>query len=118
MLRLKKKPKATKRSEYATIVNEIMQGEIFSSSAGGEQPKFTAFNHELQSHVIVKFSPKGESWLKTGQKLVQLKYMQTQHLSTIKLLHAFGSLINNTDMHLGNLSFTFDKKQVSTVTHL
>jgi hypothetical protein len=29
--------------------------------AGGEQPKFTAFNAKLTSHVIVKFSPMGNN---------------------------------------------------------
>ncbi len=38
-----------------------MKGEIPGSSAGGEQPKFTAFSSLYESHVIVKFSPKDDT---------------------------------------------------------
>ena len=181
LLNIKKPPKAVHRTEYARIATEVLQGETFGSSAGGEQPKFTAFNHELQKHVIVKFSPAGDSeiaqrwrdilltehyaclalnkykipaaitkiveqgdrlflesvrfdrkgmfgklamislhaidsefvgfadnWLQTCNQLVKLKLFNPEDLEQIKLLSAFGLLINNTDMHLGNLSLTID----------
>jgi hypothetical protein len=37
-----------------------MNGAIPGSSAGGEQPKFTAYCGERSAHVIVKFSPLGD----------------------------------------------------------
>lgn len=47
---------------YPEMAEQSMQGEAPGSSAGGEQPKFTAvidrmLAHETIEHVIVKFSP-------------------------------------------------------------
>jgi serine/threonine protein kinase HipA of HipAB toxin-antitoxin module len=152
-----------------------------SSSAGGEQPKFTAFSAESSSHVIVKFSPKGESdlasrwrdillteyhaietihgrdfpaaetrliqldgrlflesqrfdrsgeygrmsmvslmsidaeysgigngWPQTLDALYRKNLISWQHVYDAEFLWCFGRLINNTDMHLGNLSFAIE----------
>lgn len=38
-----------------------MSGIIPGSSAGGTQPKFTAFCSAISVHVIVKFLPKGNN---------------------------------------------------------
>lgn len=49
-------------ARYPEMAEHSMQGESPGSSAGGEQPKFTATiqrsdEHEIIEHVIVKFSP-------------------------------------------------------------
>lgn len=43
------------------MAEDVLKGEVPGSSAGGEQPKFTAFNSLNESHVIVKFSPKDDT---------------------------------------------------------
>lgn len=53
-------PAADRTARYAILANEAMQGGAAGSSAGGEQPKFTATvrgeDGELRA-VLVKFSP-------------------------------------------------------------
>ena len=49
---------------FGSIYHDHRQGELPGSSAGGEQPKFTALKKDPRgdlSHVIVKFSPKGDN---------------------------------------------------------
>lgn len=50
---------ASKTVEYVTLSARALAGELIGSSAGGEQPKFTAYS-ELEegrcAHVLVKFS--------------------------------------------------------------
>lgn len=53
-------------ARYPRMAEQSMQGEPPGSSAGGEQPKFTAAirrggEHEMVEHVIVKFSPKTDT---------------------------------------------------------
>jgi len=56
-------------NQYPKLAENVMKGELPGSCAGGEQPKFTAFKSDLSSaatsgnssHVIVKFSPKGNN---------------------------------------------------------
>lgn len=55
-------PAAQRTTRYPQMAQESMQGEAPGSSAGGEQPKFTAAIAPLTpaappEHVIVKFSP-------------------------------------------------------------
>ena len=55
-------PAAERTVRYPKMAEDSMQGEPPGSSAGGEQPKFTAIIHRegsemLIEHVIVKFSP-------------------------------------------------------------
>ena len=47
-----------KPTEYARLAHEAARGEVPGSSAGGEQPKFTAYveTPDGAHHVIVKFS--------------------------------------------------------------
>lgn len=49
-----KPPLARTRDEYASLASAALAGEINSSSAGGEQPKFTCQDGEHQ--LLVKFS--------------------------------------------------------------
>lgn len=61
--------KDQKAEEYSRLALEAARGETPGSSAGGEQPKFTAFaiTQDASRHVIVKFSeleegPVSERW--------------------------------------------------------
>lgn len=168
-------------AEYARLALEACRGEIAGSSAGGEQPKFTAhaMTPDGPRHVIVKFSelepgPVSERWRdlllaehlalatlreagipasKTqiidhgGQRFLEVQrfdrignlgrramislaavdaefvgagagswpfiagqlaadgQIRPDAASGASLLWAFGTLIGNSDMHSGNLSF-------------
>lgn len=167
--------------EYARSALEAARGETPGSSAGGEQPKFTAYamTSDGEGHVIVKFSeledgPVSERWrdlllaehlaLKTlheegipaaktqiidycGQRFLEVerfdrigslgrlalhsvsaldaefaglgtggwpvitrilakdRQIQPEAAVGANILWAFGTLIGNSDMHNGNLSF-------------
>jgi len=181
MLRVRRKPTAIPDEGYPALADSVMDGVLPGSSAGGEQPKFTAFSAESSSHVIVKFSPKGKSdlanrwrdillteyhaieaihgrdfpaaetrliqldgrlflesqrfdrsgeygrmsmvslmsidaeysgigsgWPQTLDALYRKKLISWQHVYDAEFLWCFGRLINNTDMHLGNLSFAIE----------
>lgn len=179
MNRLRRAPHIHSREEYSKIAETTLDGFAGGSSAGGEQQKFTAFISDIESHVIVKFSPSqtdltstrwrdilvteyhalsvlsengyltaetklidssgryfleskrfdrhgrfgrssmfslrtidaefvgcGGSWPHVVNGLYN-EGMATQFdLFTAQELFAFGQLIQNTDMHLGNLSVT------------
>jgi len=61
LLRVRRKPVIVSDEDYPALADSVMSGNIPGSSAGGEQPKFTAFNGNRDSQVIVKFSPKGDN---------------------------------------------------------
>jgi len=180
-LRVRRKPIAVTTEDYPQLAENVMNGIIPGSSAGGEQPKFTAFCGERSAHVIVKFSPKGDEpiarrwrdilitefhatealhaenfpaaetrlieksgrlflesqrfdrageygrmsmislqyidaeftgeghgWHRAMHKLRKLDLVSWQHCFDTMVLWAFGLLINNADMHLGNLSMSID----------
>ncbi|MDT8379309.1 MAG: type II toxin-antitoxin system HipA family toxin YjjJ [Desulfotignum sp.] len=181
-LRIRRKPVAVSRNDYPRLATNAVKGEPPGSSAGGEQPKFTAFNTKQTSHVIVKFSPLGNNEVAQRWKDILITeyhagrvlgghgfpvaatdlfemdgrlFLETQRfdrisefgrLSMISLdmvdrefigsgssnwsrvmeglynqgmvnhldlhrtreLRYFGQLINNTDMHLGNLSLSIE----------
>lgn len=180
-LRLRHPPVAVSTQAYPALAEQVLRGEVPGSSAGGEQPKFTAFSAELQAHVIVKFSPPGNdplarrwrdillteyhatevlheqswpaaetrlmeiegrlflesrrfdrsgmhgrmpmvslqaadaeftglgsNWVRVMAALDKLGLVSRQHLIDVQLLWCFGRLINNTDMHLGNLSLAIE----------
>jgi hypothetical protein len=56
--RVRRRPPAVLENQYPALADAVLSGEIPGSSAGGEQPKFTAY-HAEHGHVIVKFSPAG-----------------------------------------------------------
>jgi len=60
-LRVRRKPTSSAVNDYPALAENVMNGVIPGSSAGGEQPKFTTFCGERCAHVIVKFSPLGNS---------------------------------------------------------
>ncbi len=181
LLRVRRKPVIASDDEYPALADSVMSGVIPGSSAGGEQPKFTAFSRNSSSHVIVKFSPKGDNaiairwrdvliteyhateaihakdfpaaetrllemdgrlfleaqrfdrsgeygrmsmislqsidaeftgigsgWPIVLSALLDKELVSWQHVSDAEILWCFGRLINNTDMHLGNLSLAIE----------
>lgn len=57
MNRLRSRPVVRSREEYPSIAESTLEGATGVSSAGGEQQKFTAYISDIESHVIVKFTP-------------------------------------------------------------
>jgi len=181
LFRRRRRPTSTTRDEYPRLADAVMKGEVGGSSAGGEQPKFTAYCSERSAHVIVKFSPKSNNdvsrrWRdiliteyhashvllshelsaaktdlfekdgrlflesirfdRSGEhgrgSMISLQSIDAEfvgsggswpqvidgffdkgiighfHYYDAKILWLFGRLINNTDMHLGNLSMAID----------
>ncbi len=181
LLRVRRKPIITSENDYPELADSVMSGVIPGSSAGGEQPKFTAFCGKRSAHVIVKFSPKGTSeitkrwrdilltefhaaeaihaenfpvaetrlieldgrfflesqrfdrsgeygrmsmislrsidaeftglgrdWPQVMDALHEQSLVSWQHVYDATCLWHFGQLINNTDMHLGNLSMAIE----------
>jgi len=180
-LRVRSKPVSVSDEDYPALADGVMGGAVPGSSAGGEQPKFTAFNGNQASHVIVKFSPKGvqepavrwrdiliteyhaaktihdrlfpaaeirllemgerlfletrrfdrsgeygrrpmvslqvadaeftgigTNWPQAAHALFKKKLMSEQDALNAEALWQFGRLINNSDMHLGNLSLSLE----------
>ena len=181
--RVRRPPTAVTPMAYPELAEAVMGGAIPGSSAGGEQPKFTAYNFE-RGHVIVKFSPPGNDsvarrwrdilitefhatqtiherglpaaetrlyetegaegrlflesqrfdrsgelgrlpmlslqaidaeftglgthWPSVMRALEQLKLVNNQHVYETDCLWQFGQLINNSDMHLGNISLAIE----------
>lgn len=61
ILRLTRRPYGITGELYPEAAENVLKGEVPGSSAGGEQPKFTSFSSLYESHVIVKFSPRGDT---------------------------------------------------------
>ncbi|MDT8384948.1 MAG: type II toxin-antitoxin system HipA family toxin YjjJ [Gammaproteobacteria bacterium] len=179
--RVRRKPVITTSKDYPALADGVMSGVIPGSSAGGEQPKFTAFCGDRSAHVIVKFSPKGNDafarrwrdilitefhateaihkqdfpaaetrliemddrlflesqrfdrtgeygrmpmlslqsvdaeftglgsdWPRVMSALHDRDLVSWQHVYDAEFLWCFGRLINNKDMHLGNLSLAIE----------
>ncbi|MEA2060841.1 MAG: type II toxin-antitoxin system HipA family toxin YjjJ [Thermodesulfobacteriota bacterium] len=182
LLRIQRDPAAVYRKDYPELADKAVRGEPPGSSAGGEQPKFTAFNKNLSSHVIVKFTAKsknevtarwrdiliteyhaadilktrgypaanpsvfelggrmflesprfdrikkfgrssmlsldiinrefvgfgGNNWSRVMEELFNHGLVDDLDVQMTRELQYFGRLINNTDMHLGNLSLSIN----------
>lgn len=181
LLRVRRRPAIVPDRDYPELADSVMSGDIPGSSAGGEQPKFTAFSGNSSSHVIVKFSPRGDNdivrrwrdiliteyhaievirgcdipaaearllemggrlflesqrfdrsgvhgrmsmvslhsvdaefigmgsgWPQVLDALYKEGFVSRQDVLNAECLWCFGRLINNTDMHLGNLSLAID----------
>ena len=180
-LRVRRKLEGVTEADYPALAESVLSGQIPGSSAGGEQPKFTAYYEDKSAHVIVKFSPKrhnivtqrwrdilitefhatqalhseglpaaetqliemdgrlfleslrfdrngeygrlsmislssvdaeftglGSSWPQVMRALSKQKLVSWQHTDDAATLWVFGRLINNSDMHLGNLSLAIE----------
>jgi hypothetical protein len=55
-------------------------------------------------------------WLEGAEILLRHGLLDSESLATIRLLHAFGELIGNSDMHTCNLSFFLDDSMPLRVT--
>jgi hypothetical protein len=79
--------KATRAAEYPKLADEALRGTLVGSSAGGEQPKFTAAieGKSSTSHVLVKFSPPTDSVI--GRRWADL--LVAEH-TALHLLNDFG----------------------------
>lgn len=55
--------------------------------------------------VDLEFAGVGENWRNFAKRLLQAKRINAEDEATIRLWDSFGSLIGNSDRHLGNLSF-------------
>ncbi len=55
-----------------------------------------------------EFAGVGSGWLSVAKELHNQGLITWQHLYDIAVYWGFGKLINNTDMHLGNISFSVD----------
>lgn len=178
LYRIRQKPVPYTEEDYPKLADSVMNGVLPGSSAGGEQPKFTAFCSTRSAHVIVKFSPTGDNdianrwrdiliteyhasqtlhgqghfpaaetrllekdgrlflesqrfdraaeygrmsmislqavdaeftglgsdWPRVVGALFKKDLVSWAHVYDTEILWNFGRLINNTDMHLGNLS--------------
>ena len=60
-----------------------------------------------------EFSGVGSGWLNTAKELEKMHLISSQDLHTIAVYWGFGRLINNTDMHLGNISFSINNSSFS-----
>lgn len=87
-----------KGQEYARLALEASHGEIPGSSAGGEQPKFTAYamTAEGPRHVIVKFSemlesPVSERW----RDLLLAEHLALETLNQSGVLAAHTQIIDH-----------------------
>ena len=174
-------PRESTPEDYPRLAELTSSGQITGSSAGGEQPKFTAYNRNRKKHVIVKFSPaekgpvsdrwrdilitehvagqilrdfgisaantkiyefnyqlflesdridrfdefgrrpllslscvkrefvpRASNWVEVVTGLVNQNLINPQSLLEVEMLSYFGRLINNNDMHLGNLSVGYE----------
>lgn len=181
LLRVRRKPVASSENDYPSLADAVIRGIIPGSSAGGEQPKFTAYCENRSAHVIVKFSPNGDNeiarrwrdiliteyhaieaihagsfpaaetnllenggrlflesqrfdrtgeygrmsmvslksidaefiglgsgWPRVMRALYEKELVSEQHVYDAECLWHFGTLINNTDMHLGNMSLAIE----------
>ncbi|SMF94654.1 HipA-like N-terminal domain-containing protein [Methylomagnum ishizawai] len=62
--------------------------------------------------IDMQFAGVGEDWAKLGEALLKAHVIPTDVAETLGLWSAFGRLIGNSDMHLGNVSFlTEDYRQ-------
>lgn len=59
--------------------------------------------------IDAEFTGIGHGWSRVSQALYRLHLISEQDLKMIIRMELFGHWIGNTDMHLGNLSFTIDK---------
>ncbi len=88
-----KKPLMVHRSDYPEIADDILLGGLPGSLAGGEQPKFSVYNSDIESHVIVKFSPKGNDPVSQRWK----RLLIAEH-SSLESLRAQGSSAAHTQL--------------------
>ena len=58
--------------------------------------------------IDAEFTGLGSGWPQVLNALLEQNLVSGQHVYDVEFLWCFGRLINNTDMHLGNLSLAID----------
>lgn len=58
--------------------------------------------------IDAEFVGQGSSWPLVLDKLMDIGLVSRENVFDAEFMWCFGRLINNTDMHLGNLSFSID----------
>ncbi|MDQ6998825.1 MAG: hypothetical protein Q9M17_08920 [Mariprofundus sp.] len=129
-LRVRRKPTASTPIDYPELAREVMSGSIPGSSAGGEQAETRLIEMDnrlflesqrfdrsgaygrmsmlsLQS-VDAEFAGLGSGWPQVMKAPYKEQLISWDHVSDTEFLWYFGRLINNTGMHLGNLSLAID----------
>lgn len=79
--------------------------EALRFDRSGEYGRFPCISMRA---VDNEFSGVGSGWVHVAKRLEQRNLISWQHLVAIAVYWGFGRLINNTDMHLGNMSFSID----------
>lgn len=86
-----------------------MDGRLFMESQrfdrAGEYGRMSMIS--LQA-VDAEFVGLGSNWPQVMRELHKKELISQQHLFDVEYLWCFGRLINNTDMHLGNLSLAIE----------
>lgn len=76
--------------------------------------RFDRINHKGRKGLVslraidAEYLGKNQNWPLSADNLLQQGLISQNDRNTIHLLYAFGMLIGNNDMHLGNLSFYFE----------
>jgi len=78
-----------RRSDYLAIADDIISNDTILSSAGGEQQKFTTYCTDINAHVLVKFSPKGDSEnAKRWKDILITEYHASKVINQSKMVNA------------------------------
>jgi hypothetical protein len=62
-----------------------------------------------------EFAGIGSQWIQVARELAQSGHIEATAVAAVAQLQAFGTLIGNTDMHLGNLSFISEQGRPYTL---
>ncbi len=83
------------RDSYDFMCQQMKEGKVPKSSAGGEQQKFTAFNKEINAHVIVKYtSNENDAVTRRWKDVLVTEYHALKILQELKLPAADVRLID------------------------
>jgi len=111
--------------EVLAEVGLAMQGACLFDAGGRrflEIPRFDRYGTRGRRGVVSLESLTAaleglpRDWLEGAEILLRNGLLDSESLATIRLLHAFGELIGNSDMHAGNLSFFLDDSMPLRVT--
>jgi len=92
------------------VIDDMMLLESVRFDRVGEMGRLPMLS---MSVIDAEYIGYGENWCETAKALMDMGRIALKTYDRIQQLNMFGRLIGNTDMHLGNLSFTIsdDGKQ-------
>jgi len=100
------------RTDYLAIADDIITNDSILSSAGGEQQKFTTFCQDINTHVLVKFSPKGNSEnAKRWKDILITEYYASQIINELGIVIAAKTELLKFGGRLFLESIRFDRSQ-------